>query len=212
MEFIQKLIDYAANNKQPVTNCVASRIVAGLEPNKTNELLQALARIATAKRSASNERRPRTFVKPLSSSPTTATTTPPVNSSSPTSSNQRVREISSEETRTSIEPKPMTNNYVADENNSTTNILKSVSPEGRLATDTTSRKDSFVSEQKQKQNLNFINITSESDINKNIAFLKINLKSLKTIGIEIRKTEALLKESLRLQLNKEMLEGSSSSS
>lgn len=47
--FIQRLIDFAANHKEPVVGCVAAKLVAGLEPAKSNELLQALAKIAQAR-------------------------------------------------------------------------------------------------------------------------------------------------------------------
>lgn len=58
--FVQQLIDFVANNKQQVTRCVASKVIAGQEPNKTNELLQALARLVRQRQSANNDRRPRT--------------------------------------------------------------------------------------------------------------------------------------------------------
>lgn len=75
VEFVQKLINFAANNEQPVIGCVASKILAGLEPNKTNELLQSLARICQAKLSLSSNNarnssatdRPRTFTRQLDS-------------------------------------------------------------------------------------------------------------------------------------------------
>lgn len=55
--FLQRLIDYAANNKQPVASLIASRLLAGLEPNKTNELLQSLGRIAQLKVGERQQRR-----------------------------------------------------------------------------------------------------------------------------------------------------------
>lgn len=67
VDFVQRLIDFAANHKQPVVGCLAAKVVAGLEPNKSNELLQALARIAHARLSgqgAAASGRPRTFTKP----------------------------------------------------------------------------------------------------------------------------------------------------
>lgn len=67
-EFIQRLIDFAANHKQPVVGCVAAKLVAGLEPSKTNELLQSLAKIAQARLSgqeANDPKRPRTFTRQL---------------------------------------------------------------------------------------------------------------------------------------------------
>lgn len=77
IDFVQKLIDFSANNEQPVVGCLAAKVVAGLEPNKTNELLQALARLAqrqlnghlnqetASTASTTVARRPRTFTKPL---------------------------------------------------------------------------------------------------------------------------------------------------
>lgn len=62
VEFVQRLIDYVAANQQPVANCAASRVVAGLEPDKTNELLQALARVVRAKLS-SRRGRAQTFTR-----------------------------------------------------------------------------------------------------------------------------------------------------
>lgn len=63
VEFIQKLIDFVARNDHPVVGCVASKVVAGLDPNKTLELLQGLASITQRKLSVSDDRRPRTFIK-----------------------------------------------------------------------------------------------------------------------------------------------------
>ena len=42
VSFVQTFIDFVAHTKQLVTGCVASKVVAGLEPNKTDELLSLL--------------------------------------------------------------------------------------------------------------------------------------------------------------------------
>lgn len=80
VELLQQLIDFVANNGQPVVRCVPGKVVAGSEPNKTNELLQALGRVArqrqqlaagpppapgrtTARTTNGNQPRPRTFTK-----------------------------------------------------------------------------------------------------------------------------------------------------
>ena len=64
-EFIQRLIDQTARRGVPVVGCVAAKTIAGIEPNKTNELLQALARLAQAKLSGQDAPvgRPRTFTR-----------------------------------------------------------------------------------------------------------------------------------------------------
>lgn len=49
VEFVQKLIDFVAKNEHPTQGCVASKLAAGLDPAKTNELLQNLARVALCK-------------------------------------------------------------------------------------------------------------------------------------------------------------------
>lgn len=49
VEFVQKLIDFVAKNKHPAQGCVASKIVAGSDAAKTNELLQNLAKVALLK-------------------------------------------------------------------------------------------------------------------------------------------------------------------
>jgi hypothetical protein len=69
-EFVQRLIDFAANHKQPVVGCVADKLVAGLEPSKTNELLQSLAKIAQARLNGQDGHpsRPRTFTRRASGS------------------------------------------------------------------------------------------------------------------------------------------------
>lgn len=64
--FVQRLIDFAASHNQPVVGCVAAKLIAGLEPIKCNELLQALAKVAQARLLGSDKRgslRPRTFTK-----------------------------------------------------------------------------------------------------------------------------------------------------
>ena len=65
VEFVQKLIDFVARNKQPVVGCVAAKIVACVEPNKSNELLQALGKVALAKQAqtSSGGGRQRTFTR-----------------------------------------------------------------------------------------------------------------------------------------------------
>lgn len=64
-EFIQRLIDHTAKNERPVVGCVAAKVIAGLEPNKTNELLQALASLAQVRLSGQDapSSRPRTFTR-----------------------------------------------------------------------------------------------------------------------------------------------------
>lgn len=74
VELAQQLIDFLANNKQQVSRCSASKLAAGFEPNKTNELLQALARVLRQRqvnadqgkgdaRETDRVQRPRTFTK-----------------------------------------------------------------------------------------------------------------------------------------------------
>lgn len=101
-QFVQKLIDFAANNKLPVIGCVASKVVAGLEPNKTNELLQSLARVALRKLARGQDsRRPQTFTKrPISSQ---------LSSGSPASSaGSTVRKLAADQERpaTPLEAEP----------------------------------------------------------------------------------------------------------
>lgn len=76
-DFIQRLIDHAAKNGQPVVGCVAAKVVAGLEPNKTNELIQALANIARVRLSGQDALniRPRTFTRPPGATKPVATST-----------------------------------------------------------------------------------------------------------------------------------------
>lgn len=49
VEFVQKLVDFVAKNNHPTQGCVASKIAAGSDPVKTNELLQNLVRVALQK-------------------------------------------------------------------------------------------------------------------------------------------------------------------
>lgn len=57
VQFVQKLINFVANNEQPVVGCVAAKLVSGLEPTKCNELLQALARLGHKRVSGQQQQR-----------------------------------------------------------------------------------------------------------------------------------------------------------
>lgn len=84
VNFCQRLIDFVAANGQPIASCPAVRVAAGSEPDKTHELLQALARLAQSRVQARNERRPRTFTR----NPTSPAQSAAARSSVPTSASQ----------------------------------------------------------------------------------------------------------------------------
>lgn len=212
MDFVQKLIDYAANNKQPVANCLASRVVSGLEANKTNELLQSLAKIALIKRSASNERRPRTFVKPPTlpvasrptGSPKKSTPVGAARVARPVASEARVRSGSGKAQAASRDVARPVNQQASPP----ADIKPEVSPEkvgltresrdvgsGKLASmpfNKLAEQDSVMVQPKQT----IVQIVSESDINKNIHYLRSSLKSLRSIIGDLSKGEELLKDNL----------------
>lgn len=63
MKFIQRLIEFTAQNEQPVVGCLAAKIVSGQEAIKALELLQALAKVTQVRLAERSQRKPATFVR-----------------------------------------------------------------------------------------------------------------------------------------------------
>lgn len=75
---IQALIDYVGRQGEPVLQCSASRLLAGAQPDKANELLASLARVFLARRQRRHQTQSRqTCRSPTATTPLPTTTTPP---------------------------------------------------------------------------------------------------------------------------------------
>lgn len=206
MDFIQKLIDFVANNKLAVTNCLASRVLAGLEPNKTNELLQALAKLAIARRNSS-AKRPKTFVKQQIVATTNSKAAVLDNNSSPTSGSRGASGLGvtvgsgSRQIGNGVKSKAAAPLEARQPN--PTDLLNRDSAE--LSSNEFSRKSSLKSIQSngdlEKSNIilnleNQVAIASESDILKGIQSVRTNLKTLKQSMDELARKETNLRELL----------------
>lgn len=181
VDFVQKLIDFSANNKQPVVGCLAAKVVAGLEPNKTNELLQALARLAQ-NQSHHQERRPRTFTKPVGAGVGSANKPggPPSRHGSGT--------VGRTGSSANVSPNDDQTRTVASQPLAVVQSkqVEDIEIKGLQRQETSevvaSKPPTAIQKQKQQpQQHNLMIVSSESDINKtNLAHLKANLRQLRT--------------------------------
>lgn len=178
VEFIQRLIDHLAKNEQPVVGCVAAKVIAGLEPNKTNELLQALARLARARLSGrdASSGRPRTFTR---------------NSASPKVNQTRKSNQSRENSAARPESSRKSSlNKEAEKKSPTKSDLEEPGKELKTKAEQTpvaqekiesNNNNLPVRPQKEAQQQQAVVLRSQNDIGKHLSLLKTNLKQLKSI-------------------------------
>lgn len=222
MEFVQKLINFAANNKQPVIGCVASKIVAGLEPNKTNELLQSIARICQAKlstlsaarNSSATAERPRTFTKQLESNSASGRQSRKASSEAGVSSAGSIKGANMKQEQQPPKQQPSqkvhpgnTSDTCAEQKQAylisaptlvkqpeqATQYADLIQPTKPVAKPT-------INNEKRKQHIKFNDITSESDISKQIHHVRANLKLIRSTLTDFIKQEANLRDALLVSI------------
>jgi len=219
LAFVQRLIDHTARNGLCVVGCVAEKVISGLEPNKTNELLQALARLAKAKSSGivSSDGRARTFTR-TSATPASQKTTAnlqtrqnPLNNATRRASSGSSRQKTSAKAdkaplRTSVQE---ARKSVPKENES--EPLQVPRKESEIRTSDlgslTEVKDSHTEEvvvpkpvareQYSESHQDILIVSNEDDISKHIPQMKINLKHLRNVLRNIDQLSSRLQESFQ---------------
>lgn len=207
-EFIQRLIDYAARNNFPVTSCVAAKVVAGLEPNKTLELLQALAKIAKQKLAVGDGKKSRTFTKSTYESESLSNSAK-LNSNSRRSSQASTRgsvgigksdSISTSSINGSLEQRKFNEKLASDTHQESDATAASNEEHKGVTSSSRSRPPPNRRVSHELSSMSTSPVFDENSLSQNLLHLRANLKVIQTNLVEICNNEDALRAALTIAL------------